>query len=106
MNRTAAAILATALFGAPAIADSMSTAVALGSVLASEELCGLSYNQDAISAYIDKHVKEDDMKFPSTLQMMTAGSKIQLQDMRKSQLTAHCAQIKRVAKKYGFTTGQ
>lgn len=106
MIRTAAAILATALLGAPAIADSMSTAVALGSVLASEELCGLSYNQDAITAYIDKNVKEDDMQFPSTLQMMTEGSKFQLQEMGKSQLTAHCAQIKRVAKRYGFTTEQ
>lgn len=46
------------------------------------------------------------MQFPSTLQMMTEGSKIQLQEMGKSQLTAHCAQIKRLAKSYGFTTNQ
>lgn len=106
MNKTAACILATAALAAPAFASSSDTALALGNVLASEEVCGLTYDQDAIGKYIEQNVAEDDMQFASTLQLMTEGTKLQLQDMGKSQLTAHCAQIKRVAKKYGFTAGQ
>lgn len=106
MNRIAAAATATMVFATPAMADSMTTAVSLGSVLASEEFCGLTYNQDAISTYIAKNVKDDDMQFPSTLQMMTEGQKFQLKEMSNSQVTAHCAQIKRLAKSYGFTTDQ
>lgn len=106
MNKTAAATAAAMLFATPAMADSMTIAVSLGTVLASEEFCGLTYNQDAISTYIAKNVKDDDMQFPSTLQMMTEGQKSQLKEMSKSQVTAHCAQIKRLTKSYGFTTDQ
>lgn len=103
MNKTAAATVAAMLFATPAIADSMTTAVALGSVLASEEVCGLTYDQRAIEAYILKNVKADDMQFPSTLQTMTQGQMYQLKEMSKSQMTAHCSQIRRLAKSYGFT---
>jgi hypothetical protein len=83
--------------------DSMALAVNLGDVLASEAFCGLTYDQAAISAFIDKHVKADDMGFTSTLQMMTEGKEIDLQKMSPSAKTAHCAQIARVARAYGFT---
>lgn len=104
MNRTAAFLIATVAFAAPAVASSTNTAIALGTVLASEEICGLTYNQDAIGKYIEQNVAADDMQFASTLQMMTDGTRLNLQEMGKSQLTAHCAQIKRVAKSYGFTS--
>lgn len=101
--------LMTALFLAlPTIAwaqsmETMEIATNLGSVLASEQKCGLSYSQPAIEAYIEKNVPADDMDFPSTLSMMTQGSEFQMRDMSQSALTAHCSQIKRVAKSYGFT---
>lgn len=103
MKKLVAASIAVIAISVPARADSMNTAVALGSVLASEEPCGLTYDQSAIEAYISKNVKADDMQFPSTLQMMTEGQKYQMKDMSASQMTAHCAQIKRLAKSYGFT---
>jgi hypothetical protein len=90
----------------PAMSQSLETmtlANNLGSVLASEEKCGLSFNQKAIEAFIEKKVSADDMGFASTLNTMTSGSKAQLQRMSQSALTAHCTQIRRVAKSYGFT---
>lgn len=83
--------------------DSMQLANHLGSVLASEEKCGLTFNQAAIEAYVTSKVKADDMSFPSTLEMMTTGQKALLDEMSPSSLTAHCAQVRRVAKSNGFT---
>lgn len=74
----------------------------LGSVIAAESFCRLNYKQEAISAYIEKRVKPDDISFPSNLQMMIEGSKFQHQSMSESAKTAHCAQIKRIAAAYGF----
>lgn len=83
--------------------ETMNVATSLGSILASEQKCGLSYSQPAIEAFIEKNVPADDMSFPSTLNMMTRGSEVQMRDMSPSALTAHCSQIKRVARSYGFT---
>lgn len=82
---------------------SMQLATQLGSVLASEELCGLAYDQAAIEAFIEKSVKADDMGFASTLKVMTSGQEFQNKSLTVSGKTAHCAQIRRVAKSYGFT---
>lgn len=82
--------------------ESMQTATALGSVLASEKPCGLTYDQAAIAAYIESKVSADDMSFPSTLQMMVQSQEYQLGEMSESSKTAHCTQIARVAKSYNF----
>jgi hypothetical protein len=104
--RAIATIVAMAVFFvAPASGQSMKSmqlASDLGSVLAAEEACGLSYDQSAIGSFIEENVDADDMSFPSTLQMMTAGSKFELEDMSTSSLTAHCVQIRRVAKSFSF----
>jgi hypothetical protein len=96
---------ATLLIGAPCAAQGMKTmtlANELGSVLASESVCGLSFDQGAISAFVEKRVAADDLSFASTLQMMIAGQEFQLKGMSVSAKTAHCTQIQRVAKSYGF----
>ncbi len=49
-------------------------ATELGSVLAAEEICGLTYDQAAIGAFIDKTVPADAMGFAANLQMMTDGA--------------------------------
>jgi transcriptional antiterminator Rof (Rho-off) len=82
---------------------SMQLANELGSVLASEESCGLSYDQVAIRTFIEKHVRADDMSFANTLNVMTQGAQFQLKGMSASAKTAHCTQISRVARTYGFT---
>ena len=83
--------------------ETMELATHLGSVLASEEACGLAYDQAAIAAFIEEKVPADDLGFPSMLSTMTSGAQYELQGMSASQKTAHCAQIKRIAKSYGFT---
>lgn len=82
--------------------ESMKLATELGTVLASEEPCGLTFDQTAIAAFIEAKVPADDMGFASTLNMMTEGQKYQIEEMSASSKTAHCTQIKRVAASYGF----
>ena len=102
-----ACTLAVALgLAGPAVAQSFDTlqkAQALGSVLAAEEVCGLSYDQAAIEAWIAANIPADDMQFAGQLAMMTKGGEFELQDMGASARTAHCTQIRRVAGSYGFT---
>jgi hypothetical protein len=99
--------IACAIAGTPAFAwddlQRMTAAQAVGSILASEEYCGLKYDQDAVSAYVEKTVPADDMEFASMLHVMTEGAKFNLQDMSESQKAAHCTQTRRVAANYGFT---
>lgn len=83
--------------------ESMQSAMDLGSVLGSEDACKLTYDQAAISAWIDANVRADDMSFASTLNMTTTGSRMQVGEMTESSLTAHCRQIERTAMHYGFT---
>lgn len=87
---------------AAAADSSMETAMQLGTVIAAEEPCGLSYDQAAIEAFIDKKVKATDLDFASSLEMVTSGQAFQIKKMSKSALTAHCAQIRRAAKAYKF----
>lgn len=104
-----AVVLAAGLIAAssPALAwddlKRMQTAGALGDVLAGEVLCGLAYDPDKVSAYIEKTVPADDMQFTGMLNMMTQGATMQTEGMSASSKAAHCAQIRRVAKSYGFT---
>lgn len=98
-------VLVSCLSGSVAVAQdlqSMQRAQALGTVLAAEEKCGLSYDQDAIKAWIDGNVPADDMDFASTLSLMTMGMQSQLDEMSKSSLTAHCRSVERTARKYHF----
>jgi hypothetical protein len=83
--------------------DSMNIALELGTAIGSEAACGLTYDQRAIERFINEHVNASDMSFPSTLNMMTMGTKVQIEQMSKSSLTAHCTQVRRIAEKYGFT---
>lgn len=104
MIRTLALTARSIAIAAPAVAqtDSMAVAMELGSVLASEEACGLSFDLAAIERFIEENVRADDMSFTSTLNMMTRGSAMQITDMSASEKTAHCAQIRRVALANGF----
>ena len=82
--------------------ESMEKANNLGSVIAAEEMCGLSYDQQAIAAWIEQNIAADDMSSAGTLQTMVQGHEFQDRSMSTSQRTAHCAQIRRVARSYGF----
>lgn len=98
-------LLLSALAASSATAQdfkSMQLAHELGSVLASEDACSLSYDQAAIAAFIEKRVRADDMAFSGQLSLQTSGIGYQLKNMSTSAKTAHCTQIGRVAKSYGF----
>lgn len=81
---------------------SMQLASDLGTVLASEEACGLSYDQAAIARWIEERVPAEDMAFPGNLQLMTSGAEWSLGEMSVSAMTAHCVQVRRIARSYGF----
>lgn len=80
----------------------MSLANELGTVIGSEAACGLTFDQGAIAAFIEDEVAADDMGFASTLTMMVQGQEYMIEEMSKSARTAHCTQVARVAKSYGF----
>lgn len=82
--------------------ESLQLANALGNVLASEEPCGLRYDQAAIAEFVANKVNAEDLGFASSLNMQTMGAKVMITEMSESQKTAHCAQTTRVAKTYGF----
>lgn len=97
----AAALLTLA---APASAqNSYELASNLGLVLASEDACDLTFQADAIGAYIESNVAADDMEFAEFLAGTTTLGDMKIERMSASGLAAHCAQIKRVAAAHGFT---
>jgi hypothetical protein len=103
VSKLALATLVLTLLARDACAyDTQDLAVKLGTVIGSEEACNLTYNQDAIQQWIARNVKPDDMDFPSYLQTFADGTKAEINSMSRSALTAHCAQIRRIAKQHGF----
>jgi hypothetical protein len=83
-------------------ADAMRLVQDLGAVLASEEMCGLAYDQDAITAFIGRNVDPDNLSFTSLLGTATRMAANGYETISQSLKTAHCAQTARVAKTYGF----
>jgi hypothetical protein len=97
-----ALVLSASSIGITLSLDSYEAADQLADVLVSEDLCGLSFNQDAIAAWIEANVAADDMEFSGNLSSHISLSEYTLKDISTSAKTAHCAQIRRVAKNYGF----
>ncbi|NKJ03493.1 signal recognition particle [Rhizobium sp. SG741] len=103
MRTTVLAITAAIFFpGSLYAEDSMTVATQLGALLAAESACGMTYDKEAISGYIEKNVADDDLSFASILPMMVKGQGIQIDQMTESSKMAFCTQQRRVAKKLGF----
>ena len=98
---SAAALLLEATSPAHATDDNL--AFQLGTIFGSESFCGLSFNQAAIQAFIEKNVREDDLQFAGELSTMTDGTKAENEKMSASERTARCVQVRRSACAYGFT---
>ncbi len=76
----------------------------LATVLGSETVCGFEYDEDTIKTFItQQHIDENDATFVSDLSLISQGQKSDIEKMSKGMLAAHCVQIRRVAKQYGFT---
>lgn len=74
----------------------------LAGVLASEEICGLNYGQDAIRALINENVSPDSLSFAQDLDMRVQGNAYLYEAQGESARTAHCAAITLAARHYGF----
>lgn len=81
---------------------SFETANRLGSVIGSEEYCNLKYTQSAIEVFIETHVDAENMSFPSQLSGVITLVNFANKSRSTSAKTAHCVQIKRLAKAYKF----
>lgn len=82
--------------------DSMRKAQELATILGSEEYCSLSYDQDAIAAWIDANTDPSDMGFASILDVSINGVSYGLEDRSASAKTAHCRSVSRTAQHFGF----
>lgn len=82
--------------------DSNKQAIELGSVLSSEQACGLAYNQAAIQAWVDENIEPTDMGFAGTLDVMRQSTERDIEEISASMLTANCRAVERVARQYGF----
>ena len=74
----------------------------LGTLLGSEAFCGLTFDQSAIQAFIEKNVSADDMQFAAELETMTSGTQYENEQMSASAKIARWTQVRRVARSYGF----
>ena len=72
-------------------------------VLASETVCGLTFDQEAVAAYVASNVAADDLEFPGQLRNAVQFNQNTAGTMTASQTTALCAQISSLAETYGFT---
>lgn len=86
----------------PAIAQDRELAMQVGSILGSEEPCGLSYSAEGITAYIDREVAADDMEFLGMMDLGASNAEYSVGEMGAGQRAAHCAQTERLAKSLGF----
>lgn len=80
----------------------MSKAMSLGTLIGSEEYCGLTFDQAAIEAWVEKNIPADAMDFPQHMSMGHDAEIYQQSSRSPSAKTAHCAGVTRTARHYGF----
>jgi hypothetical protein len=96
-----ALVLATPALAWDAVARN-SFADAMAAMIASEEVCGLGYDQAAIEALIAGTVPADDLEFVVALDRKIWVALQRVETMSESARTAHCAQIRRSAARHGL----
>lgn len=82
--------------------DLFAVSEGLGSLIASEEPCGLTFSHDAVGRWIEANVPADNIDFPNFLDRAIEGHKMAIADLSATALVARCAQIARAAKSHGF----
>lgn len=83
--------------------DSWNVAAQIGSVIASEQACGVRLDPVAIEAYIAARVDPGDLEFTAALGVNTRGVGREIEQMSDSLRVAHCAQIRRVVEAYNLS---
>jgi hypothetical protein len=117
MIGAALALLVTLMTGGVAYAEECSdnnfdaVVLQLGNILGSKTACGLEYDENAIQEFMIKQVEGpmheciDERKYTTFALAVDEDASVmkkQAEEMPKSHLAAHCIQIRRVAKQYGF----
>lgn len=104
-SRISVAALALAISTGPLVADDLdvlSKGMALGKLIASEEYCGMTFDQSAIEQWIGENVPATAMDFPQLMEMGGASEEYERQDRTDSAKTAHCAAMRQTARHYRF----
>lgn len=77
-------------------------AIGLANILASEEYCGLSFNADAVSNWVDENVDPAQMDFTPQVDLYMMGVSQTLAAKTATQKVAHCRVIERTGRHYQF----
>lgn len=83
--------------------EQMRRAMQIGTIIGSEQYCGLEYDQSAIERWIDENTDPADMGFGSTMHVGISAEEYEQSSRSGSAKTAHCRSIQRSAAHYGFT---
>lgn len=97
-----AAALVSAWAEVAAAQDAGLLAFELGDVIGSERGCDLRFDQSAIERFIEAKAPDGDMGFMSDMNGAAEIMADNFATFTASQKTAHCAQVRRVAKANGF----
>lgn len=79
-------------------------AIEFGGLIASEEACGLAFEEAAIARAIDVNVPADDLSFLTYFEAGIGTAQRRIRDMSSAALVAHCAQVRRLAAHFGLTS--
>lgn len=103
MKKTAVLALLL-LLPALAVAENDPTRVALtlGDMAGSEKICSFSIDQEALKIYIENTIPEDDLEFADTMSTAADLMPEKFAEMSPTMQSAHCLQMKRIAKSLGF----
>jgi len=99
--------ITAALMGCPQIAsadqiETFQLAEKLGALLAAEKPCGFTFDQGAVSAWVDANVHADDMDFTEALNMIVSNRDGKVDEMSPAQRVVFCRQTERVARALHF----
>ena len=98
-------LLFAGFLASPALAFNLQNAQVatdLGSLLASEAMCNLAFDHDAIDAYVDANVDHTSMGFASDLMGGIALAEMMQSGMSDTAKRAHCRAIEATARQHGF----
>jgi hypothetical protein len=88
--------------GGASAAPRTKTAEQLGNLIGSETACALSFDKNAIRAFIEKNVPADDLDFARNLETYIFLAETHAKNMGSTEQVARCFQIKRSAEALGL----
>ena len=95
-------ILIGLLFTTPAMADSRQAVATIGSLIAAERFCGLKYDDDMITVWVDDRVHHSDRSFFAKLDTAIVQNERRQYAMSGAARQAHCSNVFAAANHYGF----